>query len=243
MLIVQKYGGTSLADEERLFAAARRIVRLAQQGAQIVVVVSAQGDTTDEMITAATAVNSRGSVREMDAYLACGEQMSASLMAMAIGALGHPAVSLTGVQAGIATDDTYGNARILSLKSDRIQQELDQGKVVVVAGFQGVAPNGDVTTLGRGGSDTTAVALAAFLHAQVCQIFTDVDGVYDRDPRRYSGAIRFDRISYDKMLRLIEYGAQVLHDRSVEFAREYNISIEVLSAFTGAPGTIVGPVQ
>ncbi len=241
MLIVQKYGGTSLADEQRLFTAARRVVRLAQQGAQVIVVVSAQGDTTDEMISAAAAVNPRSSVREMDAYLACGEQMSACLMAMAIGALGHPAVSLTGAQAGLATDDTYGNARIEGLQSDRIQRELEQGKVVVVAGFQGVASNGDITTLGRGGSDTTAVALAAFLQAQVCQIFTDVDGVYDRDPRRYAGAVRFHRISYEKMLRLIAYGAQVLHDRSVELAREHGITIEVLSAFTGAPGTIVGP--
>lgn len=241
MLIVQKYGGTSLADSGKIAAAARRVTRLAQQGAQVVVVVSAQGDTTDDLISAAAAVNPRGAMREMDAYMAAGEQLSAGLMAMAIGALGYPAVSLTGWQAGILTDDVYGNARILGLRSERIRRELDKGKIVVVAGFQGVNAEDDITTLGRGGSDTTAVALAAFLGAQTCQIFTDVDGVYDRDPRRYPGATRFGRISYERMLRLIENGAQVLHDRSVELARDHGIRIEVLSAFTGAPGTIVGP--
>lgn len=243
MLIVQKYGGTSLADGDRILEAARRVTRLAQQGAQVVVVVSAQGDTTDDLIRAAEAINPRGSAREMDAYMAAGEQLSAGLMAMAIGTLGYPAVSLTGWQAGIQTDEVYGNARIINVRTDRIQKELENGKIVVVAGFQGVSSGGDITTLGRGGSDTTAVALAAFLKAQVCQIYTDVDGVYDRDPRRYPGATRFGRISYEKMLRLIENGAQVLHDRSVEFAREHGITVEVLSAFTGAPGTLVGPMQ
>lgn len=243
MLIVQKYGGTSLADVAKIQAAARRVTRLAQQGAQVIVVVSAQGDTTDDLIRAAAAVNSRGSVREMDAYMAAGEQLSAGLMAMAIGALGFPAVSLTGWQAGLLTDGVYGNARVLKLQNTRIREELDRGRIVVVAGFQGISPGGDITTLGRGGSDTTAVALAAFLKADVCQIYTDVDGVYDRDPRRYPGATRFGRISYEKMLRLIENGAQVLHDRSVELARDYGITIEVLSAFTGAPGTLVGPME
>lgn len=238
--IVQKYGGTSLEDTSKILAAARRVTGLAQQGAQVVVVVSAQGDTTDDLIAAASAVNVRGSAREMDAYMAAGEQLSAGLMAMAIGSLGFPAVSLTGWQAGIVTDGVYGNARILGLEGDRIQRELDMGKIVVVAGFQGLGPGNDITTLGRGGSDTTAVALAAFLDADVCQIFTDVDGVYDRDPRRYPGATRFGRISYERMLRLIENGAQVLHGRSVELARDHGIEVEVLSAFTGAPGTIVG---
>ena len=241
MLIVQKYGGTSLSEVSRIQTAARRVTRLAQQGAQVVVVVSAQGDTTDDLIAAATAVNPRGSAREMDAYLSAGEQLSAGLMAMAIGALGFPAVSLTGWQAGIATDGVHGNAQVLSLQSDRIQRELEKGCIVVVAGFQGIDPAGDVTTLGRGGSDTTAVALAAFLQADLCQIFTDVDGVYDRDPRRYPGATRFGRLSYDKMLQLVENGAQVLHDRSVTMAKKYGICVEVLSSFTGAPGTIVGP--
>lgn len=239
MLIVQKYGGSSLADTERVMAAARRITRLAQQGAGVVVVVSAQGDTTDRLIGEAAAVNPRGAAREMDAYLAAGEQLSAGLMAMAIGTLGYPAVSLTGWQAGLVTDSVYGNARIQGLKGDRITRELEKGKVVVVTGFQGISPEGDITTLGRGGSDTTAVALAAFLKADACQIYTDVDGVYDRDPRRYPGATRFGRLSYEKMLRLIENGAQVLHDRSVELAREYGVAVEVLSSFTGAPGTIV----
>ena len=240
MRIVQKYGGTSLGDVEKILAAARRVTGLAQQGAQMVVVVSAQGHTTDELIATATAVNPRGSGREMDAYMAAGEQLSAGLMAMAIGSLGFPAVSLTGWQAGLRTDGIHGNARILGLENDRIRQELDRGRIVVVAGFQGIGPEGDITTLGRGGSDTTAVALAAFLNADRCQIFTDVDGVYDRDPRRHSGATRFGRISYERMLRLIENGAQVLHDRSVELAQEHGITVEVLSAFTGAPGTLVG---
>lgn len=243
MLIVQKYGGTSLADSDRILAAARRVTRLAQQGAQVVVVVSAQGDTTDDLIRAAEEINPRGAAREMDAYMAAGEQLSAGLMAMAIGTLGYPAVSLTGWQAGIETDDTYGNARIVNIRTQRILRELESGRIVVVAGFQGMNAAGDITTLGRGGSDTTAVALAAHLKAQVCQIYTDVDGVYDRDPRRYPGATRFGRLSYERMLRLIENGAQVLHDRSVELAREHGITVEVLSAFTGAPGTLVGPMQ
>ena len=240
MLIVQKYGGTSLGDAERVKQAAKRAAGLARQGMQLVIVVSAQGDTTDELIQKALQVNRRGSAREMDAYLAAGEQLSAGLLAMAIGALGYPAVSLTGGQAGIATDGIHGNARIVNIDTARIRRELENGRIVVVAGFQGVDPEGDVTTLGRGGSDTTAVALAAYLKADQCQIYTDVDGVYDRDPRLFPDAIRFGRISYEKMLALIENGAQVLHDRSVEFAREYGIKVEVLSAFTGQPGTIVG---
>ena len=240
MLIIQKYGGTSLADGGRIQAAAKTIADLARQGIQVIVVVSAQGDTTDLMIEKAIQVNTRGSAREMDAYLAAGEQMSAGLMSMAVGALGVPAVSLTGYQAGIETDGVHGNARILRVNTERIQKELDAGNVVVVAGFQGVDPDGNITTLGRGGSDTTAVALAAALKADRCQIFTDVDGIYDRDPRKYPDAIRFSRISYEKMLRLIENGAQVLHDRSVELARDNGLKIQVLSAFTAGPGTIVG---
>lgn len=243
MLIVQKYGGTSLENTERIMTAARRAAELAGRGNRIVVVVSAQGDTTDMLIEKAAQINRRRAAREMDAYLAAGEQMSAGLMSMAIGAMGCASVSLAGWQAGIRTDGLHGNARIIHIDVSRIRRELDAGKVVVVAGFQGVDPEGDVTTLGRGGSDTTAVALAAYLKADKCQIFTDVDGVYDRDPRMFSDAVRFDRISYDKMMALIENGAQVLHDRSVEFAREYGIRVEVLSAFTGAPGTIVGDLE
>ena len=243
MLFVQKYGGTSLADPERIRSAARRASELARQGHRVVVVVSAQGDTTDAMIEKAAQINRRRAAREMDAYLASGEQMSAGLMSMAIGAMGYPAVSFTGWQAGIATDGVHGNARIVNIDTTRIRKELDAGKVVVVAGFQGIDPDGDITTLGRGGSDTTAVALAAYLKADKCQIFTDVDGVYDRDPRIFPDATRFGRIGYEKMLALIENGAQVLHDRSVEFARQYGIKVEVLSAFTGEPGTIVGDLE
>ncbi len=240
MLYVQKYGGTSVADVAGVQNAARRAVGLARQGIKVVMVVSAQGDTTDRMIKDALRVNKRGSNREMDAYLAAGEQLSAGLMAMAIGAMGHPAVSLTGWQAGIRTDGVHGNAKILFVDKGRIEKELEEGKIVVVAGFQGVDPEGDITTLGRGGSDTTAVALAVFLKADRCQIFTDVDGVYDRDPRIHADARRYGRISYEEMMALVENGAQVLHDRSVELARSGGIQVEVLSAFTGEPGTIVG---
>lgn len=243
MLLVQKYGGTSLADAGRIRAAARRASELSRQGNQMVIVVSAQGDTTDEMIRRASQLNRRRAAREMDAYLAAGEQMSAALMAMAIGAMGCPAVSLAGWQAGIRTDGNHGNARILSVDTHRILRELEAGKIAVVAGFQGVAPDGDITTLGRGGSDTTAVALAAWLQADRCQIFTDVDGVYDRDPRLFPDARRFRKIRYDTMLALVENGAQVLHDRSVLLAKEKDIELEVLSAFTGQPGTIVGKTE
>lgn len=243
MLIVQKYGGTSLGDAGRIQTAARRAAELVQQGNRVVVVVSAQGDMTDEMIEKAAQINRHRAAREMDAYLAAGEQMSAGLVAMAIGALGCGSVSLTGWQAGINTDGVHGNARIVNIDTRRIYKELDAGKVVVVAGFQGVDPEGDITTLGRGGSDTTAVALAAYLKADKCQIFTDVDGVYDRDPRIFTDAKRYEHISYEKMMALIENGAQVLHDRSVAFARGFGIQVEVLSAFTGTPGTVVGDLE
>ena len=240
MLIVQKYGGTSLADAGKIQLAAARVAGLAMQGCRVVVVVSAQGDTTDEMIQKALQVNARGSVREMDACIAAGEQMSAALMAMAVGALGCPAVSLTGAQAGIHTDGVYGNARIVNVDDSRILRELDAGKVVVVAGFQGISENGDTTTLGRGGSDTTAVALAALLEADRCVIFTDVDGVYDKDPRKFSDAVKYEAIDYDSMLDLCHSGAQVLHDRCVELARDHGIRIEVRSTFSDEPGTTVG---
>lgn len=241
MLTVLKYGGTSLADPGRIFAAADRAAALRRQGHRVIVVVSAQGDTTDDLIRAAARISPRGSAREMDGYMAAGEQLSAGLMAMALETLDCPAVSLTGWQAGILTDEEYGNARILGLRGDRIRGELDRGKVVVVAGFQGISSRGDITTLGRGGSDTTAVALAAFLKADQCQIYTDVEGVYDKDPRKHPDAVKFQRISYDDMLALIREGAQVLHDRSVELARDHGISVEVRSAFSDVPGTVVGP--
>lgn len=243
MRIVQKYGGTSLADSEKILSAARRAAALSLEGNEVVIVVSAQGHTTDRLIDMAASVNPQGSRREMDAYISAGEQLSAGLMAMALESLGHPAVSLTGWQAGILTDSNHANARILSLGDRRIQRELEKGRIVVVAGFQGIDCHGDITTLGRGGSDTTAVALAAYLDADICQIFTDVDGVYDKDPRKYPDALRFSRISYGKMLDLVARGAQVLHDRSVELARDHGITVEVLSAFTGEPGTLVGPID
>lgn len=243
MLMVQKYGGTSLQDAHRVRRAARRVTDLARQGNKIVVVVSAQGDLTDRLIAQARDLNKRGSTREMDSCLAAGEQISAALMAMAMGSLGYRAVSLTGWQAGIRTDSTYGNAEIQSIDTSRVCRELDNGNIVVVSGFQGLDETNNITTLGRGGSDTTAVALAAWLGAKKCQIFTDVDGVYDRDPRLYPDATRFGRLSYEKMLELIATGAQVLHDRSVALARDKGIAIEVLSAFTGEPGTIVGDLE
>jgi len=243
MLIVQKYGGTSLADTPKIRAAAKRVTTLAQQGHQVVVVVSAQGDTTDLLIHSAGEINPRGSGREMDACLASAEQLSAALMAMAIGARGYPAVSLTGWQAGIETTGDHGSARIADIHCGRIRQELALGKIVVVAGFQGIDENGDITTLGRGGSDTTAVALAVWLKADRCQIFTDVDGVYDRDPRVYPDATRFGSLGYDRMLSLVENGAQVLHRPCVELAKQHHLQLEVLSAFTGAPGTLVGDLE
>lgn len=239
MLIVQKFGGTSLQDAERIRRAAARAVTCAKQGHQVVVVVSAQGDTTDELIAGALPFCPEG--RELDAYMAAGEQLSAGLMAMAITTLGTDAVSLTGWQAGIITDDVHTNARILKIHTQRLRRELEKGRVVVVAGFQGITEAGDVTTLGRGGSDTTAVALAAWLQADVCQIYTDVDGVYDKDPRQYPDAVKLPRVSYEKMLALARSGAQVLHDRCVEIARDHGVTLEVLSSFRELPGTLVGP--
>lgn len=243
MLIVQKYGGSSLANRDRIMVAAGRIVRAAAQGAQVVAVVSAQGDTTDDLIARAAEITGQPSSREMDAYLATGEQMSAGLMAMAVETLGFPVVSLTGPQAGLRTDEVHGNARVLGLGNNRIRQELSAGKIVVVAGFQGGGPDGDVTTLGRGGSDTTAVALAAFLGADRCMIYTDVDGVYDKDPRLFEDAVKFKRISYGDMLTLTRQGAQVLHDRSVELAQQYGVPIQVLSSFRPGPGTMVESLE
>lgn len=239
MLMVQKFGGTSLADADRIRMAAKRCVELAQQGWQVVAVVSAQGDTTDEMLQKTKQITEKPTARELDAYLSAGEQMSAALMAMSIRELGQEAVSLTGAQAGIMTDGVYGNARVLGLRSDRIQKELDQGRIVVVAGFQGLSGNGDITTLGRGGSDTTAVALAAFLNARLCRIYTDVDGIYDKDPRIHADAVKLPVVDYDRMLTMARQGAQVLHDRCVELAQLYRVNIQVLSSFRPGAGSFV----
>ena len=237
MRIVLKFGGTSLKDHEKVLRAAARAAELAQQGAQVVVVVSAWGHTTDALLQQAAPFPENR--REGDALLAAGEQMSAALMAMALQSLGCAAVSLTGIQAGILTDGDHGNAGILALCGDRIGRELAKGNAVVVAGFQGVDAEGDITTLGRGGSDTTAVALAALLGADVCRIYTDVDGVYDKDPRLFPDAVRYDRIGYDAMLALAKSGAQVLHDRCVEWGKRYGVPIHVLSSFRPGPGTVV----
>ena len=238
-LIVQKFGGSSVANAERIRHVAEIITGSYKKGNQVVVVLSAQGDTTDDLLEKAAEINPSASKREMDMLLTTGEQMSIALMAMAIEKLGFPVVSLTGWQVGMETTAAYGAARIKRVAGSRIREELDQNKIVLVAGFQGINKYGDVTTLGRGGSDTTAVALAVALRADLCQIYTDVDGVYTADPRKVPDAKKLDAITFDEMLELASLGAQVLHNRSVEMAKRYNMNIEVLSSFTGAPGTIV----
>lgn len=238
-LIVQKFGGTSVADTERLRNVARIITDTYKAGNQVVVVLSAQGDTTDDLIEKAKEINPEGSNREMDMLLSTGEQISVALCAMAIEALGYPVVSLTGWQAGLLTDTAAKNARIKKIDTERLEAELDQKRIVIVTGFQGVDRNQNITTLGRGGSDTSAVALAAALEADLCQIYTDVDGVYTADPRHVKGARKLDEVTYNEMLELATLGAQVLHNRSVELAKKYNVKLEVLSSFTGHPGTKV----
>ena len=241
-LIVQKFGGSSVADADKIRNVARIITETYRKGHQVVVVLSAQGDTTDDLIEKAREINPHASKREMDMLLATGEQISISLMAMAIEQMGYQAVSLTGWQAGMRTDSAYGAARIKRVKTERIQRELDKKKIVLVAGFQGINKYDDITTLGRGGSDTSAVALAASLHADLCQIYTDVDGVYTADPRKVTGAKKLEEITFDEMLELASLGAQVLHNRSVEMAKRYNVNLEVLSSFSGNPGTKVKEV-
>lgn len=238
-LIVQKFGGSSVANTERLFNVADIVTKTYAKGNNVVVVVSAQGDTTDDLIAKAAAVNQDASKREMDMLLTAGEQMSASLLAMAIEKLGYPVVSLLGWQAGFVTSSAYGSARIKRVEPERIRRELDKKHIVVVTGFQGLNRFDDMTTLGRGGSDTSAVAIAAVMHADLCQIFTDVEGVYTADPRKVKNARKLDAISYDDMLELASLGAQVLNNRSVEMAKKYGIELEVLSSMTRKPGTIV----
>lgn len=228
-----------MADAERIRNVARIITDTYKAGNQVVAVLSAQGDTTDDLIEKAKEINPRGSNREMDMLLSTGEQVSVALCAMAIEALGYPVISLTGWQAGMYTNTAARNARIKRIDTERIEAELNQRKIVIVTGFQGVNRNQDITTLGRGGSDTSAVALAASLGADLCQIYTDVDGVYTADPRLVKGARKLDEVTYNEMLELATLGAQVLHNRSVEMARKYNVNLEVLSSFTGHPGTKV----
>ncbi len=241
-LIVQKFGGSSVANAERVMNVARIVTETYHSGNDVVVVVSAQGDTTDDLIAKAAEINPKASKREMDMLLTAGEQMSISLLAMAIESLGYPVISLLGWQAGFNTNSAYGMARIKSIKTDRLRAELDKRNIVVVAGFQGLNKYDDLTTLGRGGSDTSAVAIASALHADRCQIFTDVEGVYTADPRKVPGARKLKEITYDEMLELATLGAQVLNNRSVEMAKKYNVEIEVLSSLKRVPGTIVKEV-
>ena len=241
-LIVQKFGGTSVADSGRLRHVAQIITDTYKAGNQVVAVLSAQGDTTDELIEKAREINPGASTREMDILLSTGEQISVALCAMAVEALGFPVVSLTGWQAGMVTNTVSMNARIKKVDTERIEAELDARRIVIVTGFQGINRYDDVTTLGRGGSDTSAVALAASLHADLCQIYTDVDGVYTADPRLVPHARKLDEVTYNEMLELATLGAQVLHNRSVEMAKKYNVSLEVLSSFSGNPGTKVKEV-
>lgn len=239
-LIVKKFGGSSVANAERVFNVANRIIDDYKKGNDVIVVVSAQGDTTDDLIEKAKEINPDSpSKREMDMLLASGEQISIALLAMAIEKLGCPVKSLLGWQAGFETDSHHGMARIKRVNTERLQKEIDKKNIVIVAGFQGLNKYDDLTTLGRGGSDTSAVAIAAAMHADLCQIYTDVDGVYTADPRKVPMAQKMDEISYDEMLELAAMGAQVLNNRSVEMAKKYNVELEVLSSLEVKPGTIV----
>ena len=241
-LIVQKFGGSSVADAEKIRNVARIITDTYQKGNRVVAVLSAQGDTTDDLIDKAAEINPNASKRELDMLLSTGEQISCALCAMAIEGMGFPVVSLTGWQAGFRTNSGYGNARIKRVQGERIRAELDKRRIVIVTGFQGLNKYDDITTLGRGGSDTSAVAIAAALNADLCQIYTDVDGVYTADPRLVPSAHKLDEITYDEMLELATLGAQVLHNRSVEMAKRFGVNLEVLSSFECKPGTKVKEV-
>ncbi len=242
MLVVQKFGGSSVANAERVMNVARIVTDTYKAGNDVVVVVSAQGDTTDDLIEKAKEINPRGSKREMDMLMAAGEQISISLLAMAIDSLGYPAISLLGWQAGFETNSKYSAARIKRVNPERIRAELDKKRIVVVAGFQGLNKYDDVTTLGRGGSDTSAVAIAAAMRADLCQIYTDVEGVYTADPRKIPGAVKLEEITYNEMLEMATSGAQVLNNRSVEMAKKYNVELEVLSSLKRVAGTKVKEV-
>jgi aspartate kinase len=238
-LIVQKFGGTSVADTQKILAAARKAIRAQQQGNQVVMVVSAMGHNTDMLVDLAHQITESPNAREMDMLLSTGEQVSVALMAMAIHSLGSKATSLTGAQIGIRTDSTHTKARIHSISTDRMRKLLDDGNIVIAAGFQGIDDDFNITTLGRGGSDTTAVALAAVLKADACEIYTDVDGVYTTDPRALPEARRVKQISYDEMLELASLGAGVMHSRSIEFGKKFRVPIHVRSSFTDIPGTMI----
>ncbi len=239
MLIVQKFGGSSVANAERVFNVARRVAETYKEGNDVIVVLSAQGDTTDDLIVKAKEISANPSKREMDMLLTTGEQQSVALMAMALHELGLPAISLNAHQVGMVTTSRYSNARLKKIKSDRIKRELERKNIVIITGFQGMNRFDDVTTLGRGGSDTTAVAIAAALHADKCEIYTDVEGVYTADPRVVKDAKKIKEITYNEMLELASLGAKVLHNRSVELAKKYNVELVVRSSLTKAEGTVV----
>jgi aspartate kinase len=238
-LIVQKYGGTSVADTERIRSVARRVVERKKAGNEVVVVLSARAGDTDRLVKLGYEMSPHPDLRELDVLLATGEQITVALFSMAVKDLGFKAVSMTGYQAGIMTDHAYGRARINWIETLAISERLQEGKIVVVAGFQGYDDEGNITTLGRGGSDTSAVALAAALHADLCEIYTDVEGVFTTDPNVYSKARKLNKISYEEMLEMASMGAKVLHIRSVEFGMKYNVPILVRSSFSDAPGTLV----
>lgn len=242
VLIVQKFGGSSVANTERIFNVAQRIAETYKEGNEVVVVLSAQGDTTDDLIAKAKEISSKPTKREMDMLLSTGEQQSVALMAMALSELGLPAISLNAYQVGMMTTSAYMNARLKKIKPDRIRRELDRKNIVLITGFQGMNRFDDITTLGRGGSDTTAVAIAAALHADKCEIYTDVEGVYTADPRIVKSARKMDEITYDEMLELASLGARVLHNRSVELAKKYNVELVVRSSLSRAEGTVVKEV-
>jgi len=239
MLIVQKFGGSSVANAERINNVAKRITGSFNKGNKLVVVLSAQGDTTDELTAKAKELNPKASKRELDMLLTTGEQQSAALMAMAIHNLGYPAISLTAAQVGIQSTSSYGNARIKNIDTSRILLELERNNIVIVAGFQGVNRYGDATTLGRGASDTTAAAIAAVLHADLCEIYTDVSGIYTADPRKVKDAVKLNAISYDEMIELSSQGVQVMHNRAVEMAKRYKVNMVVRSSFSDEEGTLI----
>ncbi|MDD5680237.1 MAG: aspartate kinase, partial [Candidatus Omnitrophica bacterium] len=238
-IVVQKYGGSSVANAGRVMKVAQRIIKYKRQGYKMVVVVSAQGDTTDELVELSRSITTAPSEREMDMLMSTGEQISIALLAMAIDKLGEEAISFTGAQVGIITDSSHTKARIIDVNVDRIVKALNENKIVIVAGFQGITEKQDITTLGRGGSDTTAVALAKALHAKMCEIYTDVGGIYTTDPRIVKNASKLDRISYEEMLEMASLGAQVMHPRSIELAGKFNIPLHVRSSFNNKKGTII----
>jgi aspartate kinase len=238
-IIVQKFGGTSVADAEKIRRAARRVIKTVEKGLAVVVVASARGKQTDQLVADALELHPNPPKREMDQLLSTGEQQTVSLFAMALDAMGHKAISFTGSQIRMMTDSVFTKARIISIDAERIHRQLEQDKIVIVAGFQGIDEHGNVTTLGRGGSDTTAVALAAALGAKVCEIYTDVDGIYTADPRIYKKAVKMKQISYDEMLEMASLGAGVMHPRAIEFGKKYDVTIHVRSSSEDIDGTII----